>query len=125
MVTSIRDKAMKMALKKCLKVSDKKATGTRQINTALGCGKDPLPVVKKKEKNGSSMDTLKCSKELKPVLEWGKPHQCMGTKKTAVLPAVLNDLRIGLNAELFATMVTGGNALDKNGKQLALSDEAV
>ena len=79
----------------------------------------PIPP-KTKHKSGGFP---KCPQGMKPILEWGEPKQCM--VKTHVLPKFLNDLRIGFHAELFASIVTGGNALGRGGKQLRLSDAAL
>jgi hypothetical protein len=64
------------------------------------------------------------------ALNWGTTRKCAkgsgpGHINIAALPQELNDLRMGLNAELFANVVTAGHALNVKGTQLEISDESI
>lgn len=82
---------------------------------------EPVPKMPKKS---TSNKAHKCPAKMTSVLEWGKKVTCFG-KPSYRLPTFVNDLRIGFHAEIFATIVTAGNGLDKDGKPLVLSDEAL
>ena len=62
------------------------------------------------------------------ALKWGHKRTCAKISKeeeTIDVPALapeFNDLRMGLNAEYFANIASGGNALNAKGEQLTISD---